>query len=161
MLYKFVFHLKTHIAEFQSSLIGKNHKIIRMNKAKLSAIIFLLFFITAIPAQSLTNKFRRGSTYTNKAVEITDISSKRLEDRKSGYIRYSFKAKVRNRKNHPIRVSVGFQAFDRDGYEIEDIYFDKRYIKKNGTGSFTEREYIDVMDYEDIWEWKIKYLKFH
>ncbi len=161
MLYQFVFHLKYILQNFKRQLFGKNHKKIKMNKAKLSAIIFLLFFITAIPAQSLTNKFRNGSTYTSKAIEITNITSQRLQDRDSGYVRYLFEAKVRNRKNHPIRVTVGFQAIDRDGYEIEDVYFYERYIKKNGTGLFTDRDVIYVQDYENIWEWKVNFLKFH
>jgi exonuclease I len=132
-----------------------------MKKAKFSTIIFVLLFITAIPAESLTNKFRRGSTYTSEAVQITNISSQRLQDKDTGSVKYSFEAKVRNQKNHPIKITIGFQAIDRDGYEIKEIYFSKKFINRKGTGLFSNRYRMDVLDYERIWEWKIKDLRFH
>ncbi|MEE4241852.1 MAG: hypothetical protein V2I36_10305 [Desulfopila sp.] len=126
-----------------------------------TTLVFLLLIFSVTSAESLTNKYRRGSTFTSKAVEITNISSQRLEDRESGYVRYAFKAKVRNRINKPINVSVTFHAVDRNGYEIEEVYFSRMYIKKNGTGVFTDRDVVHVEDYEKIWEWKVKNLRFH
>ena len=105
------------------------------------------------------SKVRRGSTFTSKSFQITNIKSKRLEDRKSGLIRYAIQVKVRNRINHPLTFTLGLQAIDRSGYEVEDVLFYREYVKPRGTAYLTDRNLLDIDLYNDIWEWKVQTLK--
>lgn len=118
----------------------------------LSAVVVMLFIQPAFSASSK----RFGETFRSKSVEISAISSKKLEKNKTGLIWYAVKAKVRNRTNRPIKVTVIFQALDREGFEIEDVYFSNKLVKRNSTLLLADKEVMDAYTYKNIWEWKVK-----
>jgi hypothetical protein len=105
------------------------------------------------------SKKRRGSTYRSKSIEISNIESIRHEKKRSGLIWYSIKANVRNRSKRTIKVSVCFQAVNRSGYELEDVCFYDKIIKKNDTRILSDRTVMDAKSYKDTWEWKIENLR--
>ena len=132
-----------------------------MNKSMKTIVILvaiLLLIATALPAAGKSIK-RRGSTYRTNTVEIFDIVSKKQENEKSGLIYYSIKAKVRNRTNHPVKITARFQAIDRSGYELEQASFYDKQIKARSTVNLTDRLVMQSRDYNNIKEWKVETLR--
>ncbi len=123
----------------------------------ITSIIFLMIAL-AMPALC-GSRYRRGTTYRYKRIDIYNIESVRHESVKSGLLWYSFKANVRNKTNRTIYVTVCFQAVDRQGFELTDVCFYKKLIKGYNTILLTERTVMDARDYKKIWEWQIETAK--
>lgn len=134
----------------------------KIKNKEIATLTFIAFIFTILLTTSAiggTSKIRRGSTFTSNKVEVTNIESKLLDNEYSGHGYYSIKAKVRNRTDKTIKVSIFFQAIDRDGYELEEVYFYDKSIRARGTANLTDRNSISIDDYENIWTWKIEKLK--
>lgn len=132
-----------------------------MKTAKRSILIAGICVVaTLIAAPTFGGIKKRGSTHTTNGFEISNIESKNLEkDLKSGLIYYTFRANVRNKTSRDYRLTVCFQAVDRDGYEREEACFHDKWIERRGTTTITNKLVMDATDYNSIWEWKVESMR--
>jgi len=86
-------------------------------------------------------------------MQVIDLATKVINTDEDD-VTISFKVIVKNVTDDEI-TSIEIKGFDNDGFEISSVLiFDS--IKMGETKTLTEREDIDVEDFEQIAEWRVK-----
>lgn len=110
----------------------------------------------AIPKQIETNPFESSSFRGQEAtvelrVKVTDEG----KPSPAGYVEFAFQTQIRNHTNVQKDIHVVIQAIDKEGFELED-FLAIEIVGPKSTKSITEHRLMDLKQYRDFQQWRIK-----